>query len=275
MRIDSHQHFWIFNPVKDAWITNDMKIIREDFLPEDLQPLLAKNNFDGCIAVQAEPSERETEFLLDLAGEYDFIKGVVGWVDFTAQDVKKRLEYFSRYKALKGFRHIVQAEPEDDFLLRADFCRGIALLKEYDLTYDILVYPKHLEYVEKFVKRFPEQKFVIDHIGKPFIKDRKIGEWEKDVRKFSALKNVSCKVSGLVTEADWHSWEISDFHSYLSVIFDTFGTERVMFGSDWPVCLVAATFEEVCEIVEKNTSGLSATEQKKLWGLNCAEFYNL
>ncbi len=275
MKIDSHQHFWIYDPVKDAWITDAMKVIQADFLPEDLQPVLARNKFDGCIAVQADPSEQETEFLLKLAGQYNFIKGVVGWVDFTAQDVEKRLEYFSRYKALKGFRHIVQGEPEDDFLLREDFCRGIALLKDFGFTYDILVYPKHLPYVERFVERFPEQKFVIDHIAKPFIKDKKLGDWEKGIRRLADFKNLSCKVSGMVTEADWNSWQINDFHSYLSVIFDTFGTERVMFGSDWPVCLVAATYEEVCEIVEKNTASLNDLERKKLWGLNCAEFYDL
>ena len=210
-KIDSHQHFWKYDPVKDAWINDDMKVIQRDFMPEDLEPLLHENGIDGCIAVQADQSEAETHFLLELAQNNDFVKGVVGWVDLRIPDLKSRLDYFSQFKKLKGFRHIVQAEPEDDFLLKDDFCNGIAQLEQYNFTYDILILPKHLPYAVELVKRFPNQKFVIDHLAKPNFKQNDFSDWKKGIIVLAKCENVYCKVSGLVTEADWNNWSETDF----------------------------------------------------------------
>lgn len=276
MKIDSHQHFWEFDKVVDpSWINDDMSILRRDYLPSDVQPLMQKNGIAGCVAVQADQTEDETHFLLDLASRYDMVKGVVGWVDFRSAQIKERLDYFAGYKLLKGFRHIVQAEKEDDFLLRDDFCRGIALLQDYSFTYDILIYPEHLKYAHEFVKRFPVQKFIIDHIAKPYIKEGLVGEWKKDLQVFGRYENVYCKIAGLVTEADWKAWQIADFTPYVSTVLDIFGTDRVIFGSDWPVCLPSASYDQVCDIVEKTTSFLSGEEKEKLWGTNAIRFYNL
>lgn len=276
MKIDSHQHFWEFDKILDkSWINDSMAVLRQDFSPAQVQPLMLENGIEGCVAVQADQTEDETHYLLGLAEKHSIIKGVVGWVDFRAPDINERLEYFSGFKALKGFRHIVQAEKEDDFLLRKDFCDGISLLKKYNFTYDVLIYPKHLKYAQKFVEKFPDQKFVIDHIAKPFIKAQAIDEWKEDLKIFGKYENVYCKMAGLVTEADWYKWKFADFSSYISITLDIFGTDRVMFGSDWPVCLPSASYSQVCEIIEKNTTFLSLKEKEKLWGLNCSDFYGI
>jgi L-fuconolactonase len=227
------------------------------------------------MAVQADQSEDETLFLLEHASANDFIKGVVGWIDLRAENVEERLEYFSGFYKLKGFRHVVQVEPEDDFLLRNDFCRGISFLGKYKFTYDILVFPKHLPYVVEFVKRFPEQPFVIDHLAKPCIKDKKTDEWKNDIKQLAQFPNVYCKLSGMVTEAALSSWAIDDFKPYINIVLESFGIDRVMFGSDWPVCLLAASYEQCCEVLEKNTEYLSADDKKKIWGVNAIQFYNL
>lgn len=275
MKIDSHLHFWHYNPVKDAWITDDMAVIKNDFMPGDLLPLLQEQGITGGIAVQADQSEQETHFLMDLAAEYDFIKGVVGWVDFRAKNVEERLEYFSQFSIIKGFRHIVQAEPEDDFLLRPDFLKGIAALSSRNFTYDVLIHPRHIPYAVDFVKLFPNQRFVVDHLAKPFIKDGLFDDWAKQMQAFAPMENVSCKLAGLVTEADWKNWKYDDFQKYVNKMLEIFGPDRLMFGSDWPVCLIGASYAEVCEIVRENTASLSETEKDKLWGGNCARIYNI
>ena len=275
MKIDSHQHFWNYDPVKDAWITDEMRVLKNDFYPPDVWPLMQVNGIDGCVAVQADQSEQETHFLLELAEKNDWIKGVVGWVDLRADDIAERLAYFSQFKKLKGFRHIVQAEPEDDFLLREDFCRGIALLSTYSFTYDILIYPKHLKYALKFVEKFPEQKFIIDHLAKPFIKTGAIAEWKKDLAPFAGYNQVYCKMAGLVTEADWQHWTLADFTPYVKTVLDIFGSDRVVFGTDWPVCLTGASYAQVCAIMDSASSFLGESDKAKLWGANCARFYNL
>jgi L-fuconolactonase len=275
MNIDSHQHFWKYHPVKDAWITDDMKIIQRDFLPADLVPLLQENNIEGCVAVQADQSDDETDFLLQLAEENDFIKGVVGWVDLRAANLEEKLEYYARFKKLKGFRHIVQAELPDDFLLRDDFCGGIEKLAKYNFTYDILIFPKQLKYAAEFIKRFPKQLFVIDHLAKPDFKKTDFLEWEKGVRSIAAYPNVYCKVSGMVTEADWKNWKENDFTHCLDAVTELFGTNRLMFGSDWPVCLLAASYSEVNNIARRYYSKLSSEEQNKVFGENAIDFYHL
>ena len=274
-KIDSHQHFWKYHPVKDAWITDDMKVIQRDFLPEDLEPLLQENGIDGCIAVQADQSEAETHFLLELAQNNDFVKGVVGWVDLRIPDLKSRLDYFSQFKKLKGFRHIVQAESEDDFLLKDDFCTGIAQLEQYNFTYDILILPKHLPYAVELVKRFPNQKFVIDHLAKPDFKQNDFSDWKKGIIAIAKCENVYCKVSGLVTEADWNNWSETDFTYCLNVVVEAFSMNRLMFGSDWPVSLLAASYKQSRDVVEHYFSKFSNEGQERIWGKNAIEFYKL
>ena len=275
MKIDSHQHFWNYHLVKDAWISDDMKVIQQDFMPADLLPLLQKNNIDGCIAVQADQSEVETHFLLELAEDNDFIKGVVGWVDFRSKNIDERLQYFSQFEKLKGFRHIVQGESEDDFILREDFCKGISHLEKYNFTYDLLILPKHLKYSAEFVKRFPKQNFVIDHLAKPNFKENDFSEWEKGITELALHKNVYCKVSGMVTEADWKNWKAADFNYCLDVLVANFGIDRLMFGSDWPVSLLAASYEQSSAIVKNYFSKFSKENQDKIWGGNASKFYNL
>jgi L-fuconolactonase len=275
MKIDSHQHFWKYHPVKDAWISDEMKVIQRDFLPADLEPILKENQFEGCVAVQADQSEEETLFLLNLAQDNDFIKGVVGWVDLRAKNIEERLKYFSKYEKLKGFRHIVQAEADLDFMLGEEFQNGISKLAEYDFTYDILIFPKQLENAAKLVAKFPEQKFVIDHLAKPDFKSKNFNEWEAGIRAIAQFPNVMCKVSGLVTEADWNNWTQQDFTHCLDVVTEVFGIERLMFGSDWPVSLLAASYAEACEIVEDYFSKFSKADQDKFWSSNAIHFYHL
>lgn len=275
MKIDSHQHFWKYHPVKDAWITDAMKTIQRDFLPDDLWPLLQENGIDGCVAVQADQSEAETEFLLQLAESFDFIKGVVGWVDLRAENVEERLAHFAQFPKLKGFRHIVQSEPKDDFLLNPDFCRGVELLSAYDFTYDLLIFPRHLPVAETFVSWFPEQRFVLDHLAKPDFKTADFTTWEQGIRALAAHPNVCCKVSGMVTEADWNNWKAEDFSPCLAVLVEAFGLDRLLFGSDWPVCLLAASYGETCDIVRRYFAQFPVEAQEKLWGGNATAFYHL
>lgn len=274
MRIDSHQHFWRFDPQRDAWITDDMSVIQRDFLPEDLQPLLRQHQLDGCIAVQADTSEKETQFLLELADQHPFIKGVVGWLDLCNDVIDERLQYFSKYKKLKGLRHIVQSEP-DGFMVREDFQQGISALEKYNLTYDILIFPHQLEEAIKLVEAFPKQKFILDHGAKPYIKDGKIEPWKSQMETLARFENVVCKVSGLTTEADWKHWDHVSMKRYLDVIFNAFGTKRTLFGSDWPVSLLAGTYAETIALVENYISKFSETEQQQIMGLNAKTWYHL
>lgn len=275
LRIDSHQHFWKFDPVRDAWITEEMGAIRRDFLPEDLGPIFRAHNIDGCVAVQADQSATENDFLLSLAAEYDWIKGVVGWVDFESPDVADQLTRYAGIGKMKGFRHILQGEPQRDFMLRPAFLKGIAALADFGFSYDILIFPDQLEFAETFVRKFPGQRFVVDHLAKPYIRDKKLDPWRRDMQRLAAFDNVSCKISGMVTEANWQSWKKEDFTPYLDVVVSAFGTDRLLFGSDWPVCLVAAGYPEALEIVAGYFSALSENEQNKIFGGNAIKFYNL
>lgn len=274
-RIDSHQHFWRYHPVRDAWITADMQVIRRDFLPGDLQPLLAANGIAGCIAVQADQSEAETDWLLQLAAEYPFIKGVVGWVDLRAEDIRERLAHYQQFLQLKGFRHIVQAESDPDFLLGKDFLRGITALSDFGFTYDILVLPAQLPAVVPFVEQCSAQKLIVDHLAKPCIRSGEINEWAYHMRQLGKHRHVYCKVSGMVTEADWQQWRVADLRPYLDVVFDAFGPERLLFGSDWPVCLVAAQYAEWCALLEDYMQAFTPAEKSMVWGGNAKQFYNL
>jgi L-fuconolactonase len=275
LKIDSHQHFWKYDPVRDSWIDESMSVIQKDFSPEDLEPILKANGIDGCVIVQSDQSEAENHFQISNADSHDFIKGVVGWVDLSAANVQERLEYFSQFKKLKGFRHVLQGERQRDFMLRPDFLNGISLLNKYNFTYDILVFPDQLKFAKQFVEKFPYHRFVIDHIAKPYIKDNIIEGWQEDMRAIAEQKNVFCKISGMVTETKWNNWEKADFDPYMDVVVNAFGTDRVMFGSDWPVCLVAAKYSEVLDIVKDYFSGYSNLERDKVFGGNAIKFYNL
>ncbi|MCM8568504.1 amidohydrolase family protein [Gramella jeungdoensis] len=275
MVIDTHQHFWIYDQNRHAWIDDDMKRIRKDFLPEDLKPVLDKNEVDACIAVQADQTEAENEFLLGLAGKNEFIKGIIGWVDFRSQEINQKLGYYSEIEKIKGFRHIVQGEPDHNFLLRPDFLNGISRLEKYGFVYEILVFPHQLGAVLEFVKRFPNQKFVIDHIAKPYIKDGFSEGWKVMMKEIAKYENVYCKLSGMITEADYRTWTYELLKPHIEAVIEYFGPKKLMFGSDWPVCLVAGEYYQVKEIAEKAVSGFSPSEQKAFWGQNAMEFYNL
>jgi L-fuconolactonase len=274
-RIDAHHHLWKYDPVRDAWITNEMTAIKKDFLPEDFRKILLKNNFDGSIVVQSDQSEIESKFLLDAARHYDFIKGVVGWIDLQAENVGERLASYSSFKKMKGFRHVLQSESDRRFMLRPAFLRGVSKLKKFGFTYDILIFADQLKFVPEFVAAFPDQKFVVDHIAKPMIRDKKIDEWKKEIGNVAHHQNVFCKISGMVTEADWKNWKQEDLVPYIDVVVESFGTGRIMFGSDWPVCLLAATYEQVWDVVHEYFSEFSQSERELFFGGNATQFYNL
>jgi L-fuconolactonase len=274
MKIDSHQHFWKYDPSRHAWINEEMSAIRKDFQPYDLEPLLRKYQFDGCVAVQVDETEEETNYLLSLASKYSFIKGVVGWIDLKSDSLADRLHHFKQYSKLKGFRHIVQAEP-DGFLSDPAFARGVKSLAEHHYSYDLLLYHHQLPEALTFLSKTEDVKIVIDHIAKPSIKTKEIDKWKAGIKAAASFQNVFCKISGMVTEAKWKEWEGEEFTPYLDCVFEAFGTDRLMYGSDWPVCLVAATYDRQLSIVEKYVLELSANEQEKIFGKNAQSFYNL
>jgi L-fuconolactonase len=274
LKIDSHQHFWIFDPVRDSWISEDMSNIRRDFTPEDLKPILEENNIAGCVAVQADQSEAETKFLLALAKKNSYIQGVIGWVDLNAEDLAEQLETYQLFPAIKGFRHIVQAEPKG-FMLTGGFLNGISVLSKYGFTYDILIRSSQIREAAELVKLNPGQMFVLDHLGKPPIKTGELHNWSADITELAAHPNVYCKLSGMVTEADLTCWKPADIQPYVDTVLNVFGISRVMFGSDWPVCKLAAEYKEVCELMSNFLEQLSSKEKEQVWSANAVEFYNL
>ena len=275
MRIDAHQHFWRYDAARDKWITDAMSVLRRDYLPQDLEPELARNHVDATIAVQADQSEKETEFLLDLAQRHSFIAGVVGWIDLRSPKLEERLRHFSQFERLVGFRHIVQAERDDCFLLQHDFMRGLRQLQPYDYTYDLLVYPRQLPAAVELAARLPDQRFVLDHLGKPEIRSGQRGGWRQQIRDLAAQPNVSCKLSGIVTEADWSSWTVDQCKPCLDAVFESFGPQRLMFGSDWPVCLLAANYSQVLELVLNYASQCAPSQQEAILGGNATRFYRI
>jgi L-fuconolactonase len=275
MLIDAHQHFWIYSSDEYGWIDNSMAAIRRNFLPEDLAPELERNGFSGSIAVQARQTIEETRWLLELAERSEKIVGVVGWADLCGEDVGSQLESLAQNRKLVGIRHIVQSEPDDRFLLRSDFTRGISALEEFDLAYDILIYTKHLPIAAAFVKQFPRQRFVLDHLGKPPIKSGKMNLWADGIRRLAESPNVFCKLSGLVTEADWQHWSAEQIYPYVSLAFQAFGPDRLMIGSDWPVCLVAGSYSRVIDVLTEYLRGLSAEACNAVSGGNAQRFWRL
>ncbi|HTZ84796.1 MAG TPA: amidohydrolase family protein [Candidatus Acidoferrales bacterium] len=275
MFIDAHQHYWRYNSNEYEWIDESMSAIRRDFLPKHLESELHSNGFRGSVAVQTRQTLEETRWLLELAQEGRSILGVVGWVDLCSPELRTQLDTFAKNPKLVGIRHIVQGEPDDRFLMRSDFLRGISLLEEFDLAYDILIYTRHLHVAAEFVERFPHQRFLLDHMAKPPIKSGEIKRWAEGIRRIAAFPNLFCKLSGLVTEADWEHWKPEQVHPYLDVAFDCFGPERLMFGSDWPVCLVASSYTRVIELVKKYLDRYSPEAREGVMGGNARRFWRL
>jgi L-fuconolactonase len=274
-KIDAHQHFWRFDPVRDAWISSDtMQVLRRDFLPDDIAPTLAQHGFSGCVAVQADQSDAETSFLLQLAENQNFIKGVIGWTDLRASDLSQRLDTYAAFPLLKGFRHILQGEPPQ-FMLDSRFLAGVTALGKRGYTYDILVFPHHLMALRIFLRQLEHQPFVIDHLAKPYIKKGDIKAWKDDLRRIAQHDNVCCKLSGLVTEADWANWQPRQLTPYLEVALEAFGSQRVMYGSDHPVCLLASDYARQLAVVEDFIGQLTTGEQAAVMGGNAVRFYGL
>ena len=274
MIIDSHQHFWNYNPERDTWIDESMQVLKKNFLPKNLKPILINNGIDGCISVQADQSYQETEFLLKCASNNKFIKGVVGWVDLCSPNLEKKLEKYTSDKMFKGVRHIVQSE-SPEYLLRKDVKSGISKLSKFNLTFDLLVTPIQLQSAIKLVKIFPNQKFVLDHIAKPRISEPLNKTWVSDIINLSKYSNVFCKISGLVTETKGYNFSETDFLPFLDVIFKYFGFDRIMYGSDWPVCLLAADYKKVLEIISNYLMSYDSKIREKIMGTNAKIFYNL
>ncbi|HEY0737166.1 MAG TPA: amidohydrolase family protein [Herpetosiphonaceae bacterium] len=275
MRIDAHQHFWHYDPIEYGWIGDTMQPLKRDYLPDDLRPLLEQPGVSATIAVQARQSVAETDWLLELADRHTWIKGVVGWVNLLSPHVRDELERYAGHPKLCGIRHIVQDEPDDRFMLRPDFLRGLSLLEAFNLPYDLLLFPKHLPVAVEVVKQFPQQRFVLDHLAKPAIRAGSFSPWDADIRALSRCENVACKLSGLVTEAVWQQWQPGDFRRYLDHIMDCFGPDRLMFGSDWPVCTLSGTYADVVRLIEEYLAAFPVDVQARIWGDNAARWYAL
>lgn len=275
MRIDAHQHFWCYSATEYPWIGNGMERLAHDHLPADLAPLAAAEGIAGTVAVQARQSLAESRWLLELAAADPLIRGVVGWVDLRSTHVADQLREFAERPKFVGVRHVVQDEADPRFLLGDSFLHGIRQLATFGLTYDLLLYPHQLPAAVEFVGRFPEQPFVLDHLAKPRIKAGELDPWRHDLEALATHANVLCKLSGLVTEADWHGWKRTDFTPYLEVALEAFGPQRLMIGSDWPVCTLAAEYADTVGIVREFLAPLSEPEREAIEGGNAARFYAL
>ena len=274
MVIDSHVHFWKYDKGEYAWIDKTMKILQKNYLPTELEPTLRRNGVDGCIAVQAIASEVETRFLAELAGTHPIIRGVVGWADLRSPDIENKLAEIKAYSPVVGIRHIVQSEP-DDFLYDERFRAGISLLSSFGYTYDILIFPRQLKAAVDLVRMFPDQQFILDHGAKPVIRDKEMDEWRKGVTDLALYPNVTCKLSGLITEARWKEWSPAEFYPYLDVLFEAFGTDRLMFGSDWPVMLLSGIYVQWKSMLEKYMENFIPEERDNVFGLNARRIYSV
>ena len=274
MRVDAHQHFWRYDAKRDGWITPEMSVLRRDFLPDDVAPLLTAARIDAVVAVQADQSDVETAFLLSLANRYAWIRGVVGWIDLCAPDLATRLERYRAEPRLKGFRHIAQGEP-DDFLVRPNVVAGIRTIGAWGYSYDILIYPRQLSAATQLVTQCPDVRFVLDHSAKPAIASGALAAWRTDLTALAAQPHVTCKLSGLVTEAAWREWTAADITPVLDSAFALFGAHRLMFGSDWPVCLVAAEYARVVELIERWAEQLTPSERAMVFGETASRCYGL
>ena len=275
MRIDAHQHFWNHDPIKHFWINDDMKIIKRDFSPGDLAPLLKESKFDGTIAVQADETMAETTFLLDLARKNDYIKAVVGWVDLRKEAVEEDLLMLKSQQKLAGFRCIMQGTEDEAFLKNRLFIQNVSRLNQFDFTYDLLVFHNQMESLVRFTDKLQDNRLILDHIGKPDIKNKQIKQWKEQLRILSSNPNIYCKLSGMLTEADHQRWTYDDIMPYMETAAEYFGVDRLCFGSDWPVCLLAGSFKQVHDVVDRFVEQLNTTEREKIFGTNAAAFYKI
>jgi len=275
MRIDAHQHFWNHDPIKHFWINDDMKVIKRDFSPGDLAPLLKESKFDGTIAVQADETMAETTFLLDLARKNDYIKAVVGWVDLRKEAVEEDLLMLKSQQKLAGFRCIMQGTEDEAYLKNSVFLKNVSRLTQFDFTYDLLVFHNQMESLVRFTDKLQDNRLILDHIGKPDIKNKQIKQWREQLRILSSNPNIYCKLSGMLTEADHQRWTYDDIMPYMETAAEYFGVDRLCFGSDWPVCLLAGSFKQVHDVVDRFVEQLNTTEREKIFGTNTAAFYKI
>jgi len=273
-RVDAHQHFWRYTEQEFGWISDAMASIRRDFLPVDLRPLLNAVKIDATVAVQARQSLEETHWLLELASSNDWIAGVVGWVPLVDPQVDAVLVELAQNSRFKGVRHVLQAEP-DEYMARKDFNEGISRLKKYSLIYDVLVVERQLPETIAFVDRHPQQLFVLDHVAKPLIAAQELEPWRSYIRELGRRPNILCKLSGMVTEADFATWTMADLEPYVETVLEAFGPKRLMFGSDWPVCQVASSYSRWVNTVEKLLMQLSADEREWVFGRTAMQTYGL
>ena len=275
MLIDSHHHFWNYDPAQYGWIKDDMACLRRDFLPDDLQAEIALTGVEGVVSVQARQTLDETRWLLGLAARHEFIRGVVGWLPLADDNVEQHLTHFATHPKLKAVRHVVQDEPDPKFILSADFNRGVSLLASYGLVYDILIFDEQLPAAIQFVDRHPGQIFVLDHLAKPVIKGNWIEPWRTQIHNLARRSNVYCKLSGMVTEADFKGWTVAQLKPYAETVLEAFGPRRIMFGSDWPVCLASCSYWCWYGVVKELIASLSANEQARILGGTAEEAYRL
>lgn len=275
MRIDAHQHYWNYDPIRHDWIDESMKVIRKDFLPTDLSIEMKKNSIDGTIAVQVDENDEENYFLLKLTEENEFIKGIVGWMDLKSQTAEEQMQHWKQYQKIKGFRCIMQGKSDELYLKNDLFISQVKKLASYEFTYDLLVYHDQLPSLIRFVEKLPDNKIILDHLGKPDIKNREIKTWKENIKILAQHPGIYCKLSGLVTEANHNNWKYDDLMPYLEIASEAFGVDRICFGSDWPVCHVAGSYTEVVGVIEQFSSQLNKEEKEKLFGTNTMKFYNL
>ena len=275
MKIDAHQHFWQYNPVKHSWINDDMKAIRKSFGPAELSKEIKPLGIEGTVAVQADETEKETSFLLGLSDKNEFIKAIVGWIDLRAGNAIERMQYWKQFEKIKGFRCIMQGQEDAAYLTNADFLDNIKKLSNYNYTYDLLVYHLQFPSLIKFVDKLPDNKMIIDHLGKPDIKNKNIKDWKSNLKILAQHPGIYCKMSGMITEADYQRWTYDDLKPYLEAAGEYFGADRICFGTDWPVCLVAGAYAQVYEVIDKFSQQLNKEEKEKLMGLNTMKFYGI
>jgi len=275
MRIDAHQHFWQYNPSTQGWINDEMSILRRDFSPKELQKEIESLGFEGTIAVQAEETLEENYYLNKLADENSFIKGIVGWMDLQENNAEQTMHDLKSIQKLVGFRTITQGAQDEKYLSNRKYIDNVRLLSAYNYTYDLLVHHSQLKSLIRFTDQLIDNKFILDHLGKPDIRNKEIKQWKSDIKSLAENPNIYCKLSGMTTEADYQKWSYDDLYPYMEIIAEYFGLDRICFGSDWPVCLVAGTYNTTYSVVEKFCQQVSQTEREKLFGLNTKEFYKL
>ncbi|HEY6804252.1 MAG TPA: amidohydrolase family protein [Pyrinomonadaceae bacterium] len=275
MIVDAHQHFWQVGRFDYPWMSSSLGILYQDYLPDQLEPIIASNGVAKTVLVQASNSIEESRWLLELAGANQFIAGVVGWVDLTSPEVDLQLAELTKHPKFKGVRHLVESEPADDWLIRSDVLRGLNRLAAFDLSYDLLVHTRHLQHVPRVAESCPELSLVVDHLAKPPIARKEIGPWLTAMKPVAAIESIRCKLSGLVTEANWAEWTVGDLRPYVESALELFGPQRLMFGSDHPVCLLAASYERVLDAFQEILKDLSEAERELIFATNATNFYRL